>query len=363
MHRNRVHPKLGLTATLSFAFFLALVALVLTSSSTARTPEAVLVGLVPSETGIDDLSFNQMAYEGLLRAESELGVTGSVYTPTSDGEYEAKLQECVDGGNALCISVGFGLANATRNIANANPGTLFAMIDVEATPPPDNLRGLVFAADEAGYLAGTLAGLMTGSDVVGAVAGMQIPPVEAFAVPYGIAARCANPKATVLLTYTGTFGDPELGARTAQGMLDQGADVIFGVGGITGNGAILTATQSAAWAIGVDVDQYNTVFEGGAVAGADRLLSSALKRIDSGVYHTIADVVDGTFTGGTVEYGLANEGVGLAPYHEADPHVPQAVRDALEAVRLGLIAGTIDPYQPCAIARAYLPLVISNPSP
>ena len=101
-----------------------------------------------------------------------------------------------------------------------------------------------------------------------------------------------------------------------------GADVIFGVGGNTGNGAILTATQSGAWAIGVDTDQYNTVFESGSVAGSDRLLSSAMKRLDNAVFDTIGDVISGTFTSGTVLYTVAEDGVGLAPFHETDPLIP-----------------------------------------
>lgn len=360
MVKNRFESVLTLAGTLSAVFIIVLAAALLTSPSIARTPAAVAVGLVPSESGVNDQGYNQLAYEGLLRAETSLGVTGSVYTPTGESEYEAKLQECVDAGNDLCISVSFMMADATRNIANANPGTLFAIAESEEPSPPDNLRGIMFASDEAGYLAGTLAGLMTESDMVGGVGGMQIPAVEAFLEPYRIAAECANLQATVILTYTGTFLDPELGAQVAQQMLDQGADVIFGAAGPTGNGAILTATQSGAWAIGVDVDQYFTLFQGGAVAGADHLLTSASKRVDNAVYQTIADVVAGTFTAGTVVYGLADDGVGLAPYHESDPYVPQSVRDRLEAVRLGIINGTIDTYEPCEVYRVYLPLVISG---
>ena len=363
MFRNRLDPRLSLVATLLSFLFLVLVVLLLTSPSTALTPAAVSVGLVPDEQGVTDLSINQLAYEGLLRAESDLGVTGNVYTPAGAAEYEAKLQECADAGNDLCISVGFLMAEATQNVASANPDTLFALVDSESSTPLSNLRGILFAADEVGYLAGTLAGLMTESDVIGGVGGMQIPSVEAFLVPYGIGAHCANLQTTVLLTYTGTFGDPELGAQVAQQMLDQGADVIFAAAGPTGNGALLTTTQSGAWAIGVDVDQYFTLFGGGSVPGADHLLSSAMKRVDNAIYQTIADVVAGTFAGGAVEYGLLEDGVGLAPYHEADASVPSSVRDALEAVRQGIIDGTIDIYEPCEAYRTYLPFVMVGSSP
>jgi basic membrane protein A len=246
------------------------------------------------------------------------------------------------------------------------PRYAFAIVDVEATVPANNLRGVVFANDEAGYLAGTVAGLMTESGVVGAVGatvgGMHIPAVDAYLVPYGIGAACARLQTTVLVTYTDTFGDPGLGAQVAQQMLNQGTDMIFAAAGPTGNGAILKATQSGAWTIGVDVDQYVTLFQNGGVTGADRLLTSAAKRVDNAIYDTIADVMGGTFSGGTVTYGLAEEGVGLAPWHEAGPQVPQSVRDAVDNIEQGIVNGSIDIYEPCRPTSLYLPSVFSGAS-
>jgi arabinogalactan oligomer/maltooligosaccharide transport system substrate-binding protein len=162
---------------------------------------------------------------------------------------------------------------------------------------------------------------------------------------------------SVIITYTGTFVDPDLGAQTAQAQMDQGADVIFGCGGLTGNGAILHATQNGAWGVGVDTDQWLSLFGSGSVPGSDKLLTSVMKRIDNAVYDTIADEVGGAFSSGTVTYDLAVDGVGLAPYHEADPSIPQAVKDAVEEVRLGILDGSIDPWQPCTWRQVYLPLV------
>ena len=360
MLRNGLDRRLGLVATLLPLFFLVLAALLLTVPSMARTVVSVSVGLVPDVPGINDQGYNQLAYEGLLRAQSDLGVTGTVYTPTSDTEYETQLQACADDGNDLCISVGFFMEAATLNVAYANPGTLFAIVDGEPAMPPGNLRGLRFAIDEAGYLAGTLAGLMTQSDVVGGVGGLPIPPVDAFLVPYSTGAKCANLRATSLLTYTYDFANPAVGADFAQRLLDQGADAIFAVAGGAGSGALLTTTQSGAWAIGVDVDQYYTVFQAGAVDGAEYLLTSAVNHIDNAVYQTISDVVSGTFSSGIVHYDLADDGVGLAPFHEADASVPQSVRDVLAAVRQGILDGTIDVYEPCESHPVYLPLVVSR---
>jgi basic membrane lipoprotein Med (substrate-binding protein (PBP1-ABC) superfamily) len=350
----------GLGTAVLLVFVAALTLLVAAGTEAQVGAETAGVGLVTDEGTLSDRGFNWLSYQGLLRAESDLGVVGTVYTSTSSADYGPNLQQCADDGNDLCISVGFFTAEAISNTASANPGTSFAIVDVVFENYPSNLRGMTFAAEGAGYLAGTLAGLMTGSDVVGGVGGMQIPPVETFLEPYGIAAQCANPDVSALVTYTWNFGDPDLGAEVAQDMMAAGADVIFAVAGPTGNGAVLTATQSGAWAIGVDTDQYVTLFMSGTVAGSDKLLSSAVKKLDNAVYDTIADVVAGTFTSGTAVYDLAAGGVGLAPFHETDPFVPQSVRDALDVVEQGIVDGTIDVYAPCVTYYIHLPLIARN---
>jgi basic membrane protein A len=329
------------------------------ASGATASPSSIAVGLVPDTAGLSDMAFNWLSYQGLLRAENELGIAGSVYTSTSDADYGPNLQKCVDDGNALCISVGFFTAEAIQMAATANPTVAFGLVDVELESYPANLRSMTFAADQAGYLAGTLAGLMSQSDVVGAVGGLEIPPVTVFTAPYRQGAECSNPQATVLVTYTNNFGDPLVGAQAAQDLMAQGADVIFGVGGNMGNGALLTATQSGAWGIGVDVDVYYTVFISGTVPGADKLLSSAMKRLDNAVFNTIADVISGTFTSGVRTYDLAQDGVGLAPFHDAAPAVPDSVRGALARVESGLTNGVINPSGPCP-SYQFLPDVVKN---
>lgn len=315
------------------------------------------IGLVPTENGVVDDFFNRLAYQGLMRAVSELGITGTVYTPTTSEDYGAKLGQCAMEGNELCISVGFQLGEATLNAANTYTGTDFAIVDTTYESYPDNLRGISFHSKEAGYLAGVLAGQMTVSNTIGVVAGMEIPPVVAFAEGYRNGAQCTNSAANVLIEYTGDFGDPQIGAQAAQEMIAQGADAIFGVGGNMGNGAVITATQSGVWGIGVDVDIYTNVFENGALDGSDKVLTSAVKKIDNAVFDTISEVISNTFSAGTILYGLAEDGVGLAPFHEADPFVSQSVRDILDSTRQGIISGTIDIDLDCRV-EVYLPLLV-----
>jgi basic membrane protein A len=199
---------------------------------------------------------------------------------------------------------------------------------------------------------------MTQSDILGAVGGLQaVPAVVNFVEGYRNGAQCVNPDASVLIQYTHTFTDSDLGAAIAQDMISQGADAIFAPAGLTGIGAVLTATQSGAWGIGTDTDWYINVFENGAVDGSEKLLTSAMKRLDNAVFDTISDVKFGEFTSGTVLYDLAVDGVGLAPYHEADPFVSQDVRDEIDQIRQGIINGTIDIHDGCRF-YVYLPLVI-----
>lgn len=307
----------------------------------------VKVGLVTDVGGTADNSWNWLANQGLLQAETELGIDGTLYEPASSDEYATLLQQCVNDGNQLCFGVGFLMTDAVSAAAAANPGTKFAILDVSLETPPANLRGITFDEKQVGYLAGALAGKMTGSNKVGVVGGMEIPPVVAFAEGYRNGAQCANSNANVTINYTGSFNDPILGETTAQTMIADGADVIFAAAGETGNGAILYSSQHEVWSIGVDTDQYISVFGNGTVDGSDKLLTSAMKNLDFGVKQTISDYLHGSFSSGTVTYYLADGGVGLAPYHETDDDVPADVKSYVDGVKAGIIGGSIDVNETC----------------
>jgi len=339
---------LGIAVILAMAFPVAGVAY-----AQDLTPR---VGLVNNMNATQDNDFNWMAQQGLLQAETELGVLTSVYQPGDQNEYDYILQQCANE-NDLCIAIGFDYGVSLANAARVNTSTQWGIVDYsypdcweDATQGVDcgsftelsNVRGLRFNEKQAGYLAGVLAAGMTTSNVVGAVGGMDIPPVVAFMEGYRNGAQCTNPTVNVLTTYTGTFIDPELGVSTAHDMIWQGVDVIFGAAGLTGNGALLYSAQNGQWAIGVDTDQYFTIFGNGTVTGSDKILSSAMKRVDNAVYQTIYDFVHGTFSSGTVIYDLAMDGVGLAPFHETDGSISQAIKDRLAIVRQGIIDGMVN---------------------
>ena len=353
--QNKTQRRLILGVTLIFLFSLVLSP----QTSLAASPkDLILVGLIPDEGGIDDNGFNEMAAAGLARAVTDFSIVSAIYPPASADEYAAKIAECVSAGNELCITVGYSMMDATMNAAGLNIDVDFAIVDATWDTYPANLRGMTFASEEVGYLAGTLAGLMSTSKIIGAIGGFPIPPVDNFIFPYQYGAQWADPEVQMLLDYAYNFMNPVLGAQIAQDQMARGADVIFAVAGPTGNGAILQAAQDGAWTIGVDVDVYYSTFGGGTVDGSEYLLTSAMKRVDNAVYHTIEDVVNGTFSSGTMVNNLENEGVGLAPYHDAEASIPQDVQDAVAAVMQSIINGETDVWEPFYKYTINLPITM-----
>jgi basic membrane protein A len=348
--------RLGIVIVIAFTAVIALLAGFRAMSVQAST---VKVGLITAPGPLNDMGWNWSSYRGLLRAETEFGVVGTVYTSTDQSGIEPNVQKCAQEGNDLCIGLAYWTTGAISNTALIYPNTKFVNIDGWYANYPPNLRAVGFASQEVGYLAGTLAALMSQSNTIGAVCGMEVPVVTAFSEGYSNGAHCANPAVTTIITYTGTFVDPELGAQSAQDQIAQGADVVFGLGGSTGNGAILTATQSGVWAIGVDFDQYYTLFMSGTVPGSNYLLTSAMKRLDNAVYLTVSDVVSETFTSGIVWYGLGSGAMELAPFHEADASIPSGIRTQLDWVKRAIIGGAINPANPngpCLVMhQQYLP--------
>jgi basic membrane protein A len=301
------------------------------------------VGLVTDVGKINDKSFNQSAWEGVQQAEKDLGATVQYIETTDAKDYAKNIATFGDAGYDVIVTVGFNLGADTRTAAGTYPNVKFIGVDqgqFEGTI--DNVAGLVFPEDNAGFLVGALAAMMSKSNKIGAVCGTDaVPPVWKFGEGYKAGAAYAdelNGTATeVFVVYHSdvgfdkTFTDPEWGASTAKSMMDQGADAIFGCGGITGNGAITAAAQAGAYAIGVDTDQYLTLPE-----AAPRMLSSAMKLITPGVFNLIKAAKDGNFPAGDF-LGDAS----YAPFHDLDGEVPAEVKATMEQINAGLLDGSI----------------------
>lgn len=309
--------------------------------SGVETPEGFRVGLVTDIGSVDDGTFNQYANDGMEAAAECFGFETDVIETASEADYQANLEAILAGEPDAVVTVGFLLGDATLQFAESNPDVAFIGVDQFQPEYPDNYVGIQFREDQGGYLAGTMAGLLTESGVLGVVAGRQdVPPVVRLANGFEAGAKAIDPEITVQIVYHESFSDPAAGQSTATQMLGEGADVIFGAGGPTGSGGVQAAADAGAWGIGVDQDEYFTTFGGGSRAGADRLATSAIKRVDLGVFLQIAAVLDGSFTGDTFTLTAENGGITYAPPHDAD--IPADVIEQLEEVRQGLADGSIE---------------------
>ena len=301
--------------------------------------EAVLcVGLVTDVGEIDDKSFNQSAWEGVQQAADELGAFVK-YVETKDAkDYAANIGLFAEKDYDVIVTVGFALGQATVEEAAKYPNINFIGVDQWQAEELANVTGLLFPEDKAGFMAGALAAQLSQTGTIAAVLGTDlVPPVVAFKEGYEAGARYINPDINLISTYHPggmdvAFVDPEWGATTAKQALDQGADVVFGAGGKTGNGALIeVASHDGAFCIGVDSDQWETVPE-----AHNCLVSSAMKLITPGVFDLIKLSADGAFPGGNY-FGTT----GLAGFHDFDDVVPQAVKDKLAEIDAGLKDGSI----------------------
>lgn len=303
------------------------------------------VCLVTEGGGVDDGTYNEFAYHGMLDAAEDFGFETHFIETEAEGDIESNIQTCLDEGYDTIITVGFLSAESTLAMAEANPAVNFIGGDQFFAAPPPNLVGIQSREDQAGFLAGTLACMMTESHIVGGIYGIDVPPLVKFRNGFENGCHYVNPPAQLLGEYMPSFTDPEAGAAVAEEFLAQGADVIFGAGGATGSGGIRAAAEQGAYVIGVDQDEYVTTFDNGSVPGAENLLSSAIKRIDVGIYDQLQGLVEQDRSlwagGGLYILNAANGGIDYAPFHDAADVIPQAVQDRLEQVRQDLASGAL----------------------
>jgi basic membrane protein A len=294
--------------------------------------------LVTDVGKVDDKSFNQSAWEGVQCAQKDIGADVK-YIETTDGkDYAKNIATFGDENYDVIVTVGFALGDATRAAAKLYPNTKFIGIDQFQADTVPGVAGLNFPEDQAGFLAGALAALMSKSGQIGAVLGTDaVPPVWRYGEGYRAGALYVKPDTKVNTVYHNdvgfdkTFVDPEWGKTTAQSMIDKGVDVVFGAGGKTGNGALLAGTDKGVAVIGVDADQYLTVPE-----AQKALLTSAMKLIVPGTCNLIKDYAAGKWADGNVMGQAA-----LAPYHDWDSKVPADVKATIDDLTKKLQSGEV----------------------
>ena len=303
------------------------------------TEDAFCVGLVTDVGEVDDKSFNQSAWEGVQQAGEELDAKVEFIETGDAKDYAANIGLFADQNYDVIVTVGFALGEATAEAAAKYPDIDFIGVDQFQVEAMDNYAGLIFPEDKAGFQAGALAAMLSENGTIAAVLGTDlVPPVVAFKEGYEGGAKYINPDINLITTYHPggmdvAFTDPEWGATTAKQAIDQGADVVFGAGGKTGNGALIeVAGVDGAFCIGVDSDQWETVPE-----AHNCLVSSAMKLITPGVFNLVKLSNEGNLPGGNF-VGQT----GLAPFHDLDSQVSQEVKDKLADIEAGLDDGSID---------------------
>jgi len=302
-------------------------------------PPKARVGLVFDVGGRGDKSFNDAAYDGLMRAERELDVEVRYLEPASTEDREAALRLFASQKMDLVIGVGFIFSSDVDAVARSYPSVDFACVDyAPSTPhPPPNVLGLAFREEEGSFLVGAAAGLLTKTRNVGFVGGMTIPLIRKFEAGYTAGVHATCPACVVQATYAGAtpdaFKDPAKGKLLAIGEASAGADVIFHASGSTGHGVFEGAKEMHVLAIGVDADQHDEM--------PGVVVTSMTKRVDVAVFDAIEDVLAHRFHGGMRALGLADHGVDWV--HEG-PHaagLPPAVVARVEELRARVARGDV----------------------
>ncbi len=304
-------------------------------SSEAEEAEAVAatdikIGIVTDTGGVNDGSFNESAWAGAQKAAEELGVTANYLESHADSDYKPNIESFIDEDYDLIICIGYQLADALREEAEANPEVNFAIVDDSTNADLENVTCLMFEQSQASYLVGYVAGLTTESNTIGFVLGMSTETMNEFGYGYLAGAIDANADVKVLQTNANSFSDTAAGKTAANNMVAEGADVIFHAAGGTGLGVIDACKEAGIWAIGVDQDQSSVAPE--------TIITSAMKRVDNAVYDVASAVVDGTLEAGVKTYSLEDAGVDIAPTTD---NLSADVITAVEDVKKQIIDGTV----------------------
>ena len=332
--------------------FLALVGVALlfvaacgsTSSSGGPAAKKIKVGLVTDIGGLNDKSFNHLAYVGLQKAIADFSVKGDVTESKTGDDYVPNLTNFASKGYDLIIGVGFLMQEAVGKVSGEYPNVHFAIIDGAGTDASgkdlqhSNVQSLFFKEQDAGAMVGVIAGMLEknkkapqNTGVISAVGGVSIPPVNHYIAGYKWAAAMEDPGIKVLVGYSNDFTDPAKCKSVAQTQIGQKSEVVFQVAGGCGLGALQAAGAAKVYSVGVDADQKD--------ADAS-VIASALKKVDVATYTAIQNVVQGKFQGGALTFSIANGGAG---YQVDNLQLPADIQTELDRVQKAIHDGQLTP--------------------
>jgi basic membrane protein A len=321
---------------------LCTVAVCVIGNVASASPKGTFTAALVSDVGkFNDKSFNENQLAGLNQAKAKLGVKTIPLQSNSSSDYLPNLTTAVREGANIVSAAGYLLAPTLSTVAPQFPSVDFTITD-DSVKGSDfakaksvkNIEGLVYASNQSGCLVGYLAGEMAkakgGKQVIGAVGGIEIPAVDDYIVGYKYCAGLADPGIKVLVGYSQDFVAQDKCKTVAQNQIAQGSQAEFQVAGLCGLGTLNAAAQAGIWGIGVDVDQY---------ALAKNVLTSALKRVDVGIYTAIKQAKSGKFRGGSnLLFDMNNSGVGVG---KISPKVPASFVVKMNALKARIISGKV----------------------
>lgn len=303
--------------------------------------------MVSDSGGFDDHSFNESTYNGLKKAETDLGIKTKTAESQSETDFTPNVDSMVQNSCDLTITVGFLLADTTKAAAEANPDLNFAIVD-DNSIVADNVKPIIYDTAQASFLAGYVAAGTSKTGKVATYGGIDIPTVTIFmdgfeqGVEYYNKENGKDVQVLGMDSFIGSFEDTAKGKTTTQNFLNEGADIIMPVAGPVGAGTVdaVVAANAAgkdAKVIWVDSDGYENVAE----AGKGFVLTSVMKLMGEAVEDVVSTDVDGKFDSTPYIGTLENGGVDLAPFHDQEANVPAEVKKSVEDIKAKIISGDI----------------------
>ncbi|HEX6854419.1 MAG TPA: BMP family ABC transporter substrate-binding protein [Streptosporangiaceae bacterium] len=329
------------------------------SSSSSAPAAAKFKACLVSDTGtVNDKSFNQSAYQGATEAAAvNPNITAQFLPSASPTDYAPNITSFINQKCGIIVTVGFLMGDATQKAAQANPDQKFAIVDFSYAKPLDNVDALLFNTVEDGFQGGYLAAAMSKTHKVATFGGQKLPTVTIYMDGFWDGVQYYNQKhhANVQVlgwnektqngSFTGNFTDLTAGQRLTTTFISEGADIIFPVAGNVGLGAA-KAVQTADNAAGTQKVNMMWVDTDGCISAAQYckyFITSINKGITVAVKTAVLAAQKGDFKGGNYIGTLANNGVGLAPFHDFDSKIPASVKAELDQIKADIISGKIKP--------------------
>jgi basic membrane protein A and related proteins len=304
------------------------------TSSSSASGSNFKVGLVTDIGGLNDHGFNHLAYGGLKQAEAQLKIQGTVLQSSSGADYIPNLTKLAASGDNLVIAVGFLMAAPLEKVATQYPKVHFAIIDSPGGTAPDtakNIEGIDFAEQQAGYPAGYLTGLYlkkNGFTTASSVGGQSIPPVNLYIAGFQAGVQAADPGAKLVNAYSQNFTDESACKELALNQINAGSKVVFQVAGGCGLGVISAGVSTKTQVIGVDADQ--------SYLSSSFVLTSAEKKVNTGVFTAIKDLMAGKFSSNLQE-DINNGGVGIGKIDSAGAPFASKINSVISQMKSGKI--------------------------